>query len=62
MSDALLGEKGFEQFLIETLVGKVDEVVAVGKEDEAEDAPHVVLHIGVEKIHRPTFAGRWKTA
>ena len=37
-------------------------MVAVGKIKMAENAPHVVLHVGVEELHRPPFDGRRKTA
>ena len=37
-------------------------MVLVLEKDEAEDAPHVILKVGVEEVHRPTLLLWWKTA
>ena len=60
--DALFAQKRFDGLAAEALVGRVDKVVLVVEEDKAEDAPHVVGIVGVEKLHRPAFAGWRETA
>lgn len=57
-----VAQKCFDLCLAEFAVFGVDKVVAVGKIKMAENAPHVVLHVGVEELHRPPFDGRRKTA
>ena len=53
--DAFFGEEGDESFLVESFLPGDEEVFLVLEEEEAEDAPHVVLQVGVEEIHAPTF-------
>ena len=53
--DAFLGEEGDEPFLVEGFLAGDEEVFLVLEEEEAEDAPHVVLQVGVEEIHAPAF-------
>ena len=60
--DAYAAQKCFDLGLAEFALGGVDKVVAVGKIKMAENAPHVVLHVGVEELHRPPFDRRRKTA
>ena len=59
--DASLGEEGDETFLVEGFLAGEEEVLLVAEEEEAEDAPHVVLQVGVEEIHAPAFL-LWREA
>lgn len=56
---ARFGEKGFERLEVERLVLLVDEMQLVAEEHVAEDAPHVVLKVGIIPRHAPTF-GCWR--
>jgi len=59
--DASCAQEGFDVALAETPGREVDEVVLVGKEHQSEDAPHVVLEVGIEEVHAPA-AARWREA
>ena len=60
--DAFFREKIANRRLAETLAVGADKMLAVIKENEAEDAPHIVLDIRIIKIHCPTLARRRETA
>ena len=59
---AFLSQESFQTHLVETLSVRCQEVVFVLKENPTEDAPHVVLQIGIEEIHGPSCLRRRKTA
>ena len=60
--DAFLGEEGDEPSLVEGFLAGDEEVLLVLEEEEAEDAPHVVLQVRVEEIHAPAFLLRRETS
>ena len=60
--DAFLREEVHERLLLKALVGDIDKGVLVVVKQEAEDAPHVVLEVGIEKIDGPPLLRRGKTS
>lgn len=54
--DALCGKEGAESLFVEGVAGVGEEVVFVLEEGEPEDAPHVVLEVGVVEVHFPACA------
>ena len=60
--DALFGEEVYQRFLVEGFFAGQEEMLLIVEEEEAEDAPHVVLQVRIKEIHAPTLPLRWKTA
>ena len=59
--DALPLQKGTENVQTEYLLLRIVEIVLVVEECQSEDAPHIILDIGVEEVHGPPFEG-WREA
>lgn len=60
-SNAVLGAKLFDLGLAELACRSVDKVVAVAMKEQAHDAPHVVLQVGVKEVHAPSLL-LWRKA
>ena len=50
---AMLRTKSHHAITVEAVLAPHNEAVAVAIKDRSHDAPHVVVEIGVEKLHRP---------
>ena len=61
-SDTLVCEKLYQCLLVEGFLAGQEEMLLVMEEEEAEDAPHVVLQVRIEEIHAPALPLWWKTA
>ena len=60
--NAFLPEECLNPWLVKPLFSFDDKVLLVAEEDDAHNAPHVILEVGVIERHAPAMRCRWECA